>query len=166
MALSQTWLVHMKELSTRIPNLVLTQKWWSAPRWVLSRTLQICSHYNWSYGCSIISTYNFHRISDFFHHVRNIDYLYFSYLVMNWRMYPKSFARFWQSWCTCSWMTRCFLCCTRRKGTRRRCLPRRSFLEGRYSVDGRVLNRGWGCGINKDGRLTLKFSLAAFFAYF
>ena len=74
---------------------------------------------------------------------------------MNWRMYPKSFARFWQSWCTCSWMTRCFLCCTRRKGTRRRCLPRRSFLEGRDSVDGRILSRGWGCGINEGGRLIL-----------
>ena len=74
---------------------------------------------------------------------------------MNWRMYPKSFARFWQSWCTCSWMTRCFLCCTRRKGTRRRCLPGRSFLEGRDSVDGRVLYRGGGCGINEGGRLIL-----------
>ena len=41
MALGQTWLAHMKELSTRFPNLVLTQKWWSAPRWLLSRTLQI-----------------------------------------------------------------------------------------------------------------------------
>ena len=31
----------MKELSTRIPNLVLTQKWWPAPRWLLPRTLHI-----------------------------------------------------------------------------------------------------------------------------
>ena len=41
MALGHTWLAHMKELSARFPNLVLTQKWWSAPKWLLSRTLQI-----------------------------------------------------------------------------------------------------------------------------
>ena len=41
MALGQTWLAHMKELSTRILILVLTQKWWSAPKWLLPRTLQL-----------------------------------------------------------------------------------------------------------------------------
>ena len=40
MALGQTWLAHMKELFTRIPNLVLIQKWGSAPNLLLSRTLQ------------------------------------------------------------------------------------------------------------------------------
>ena len=30
MALGHTWLAHMMELFTRIPNLILTQKWWLA----------------------------------------------------------------------------------------------------------------------------------------
>ena len=42
MALDQTWFAHMQEPFTRIPNLVLTQKWPSAPMRVFPRTRQTC----------------------------------------------------------------------------------------------------------------------------
>ena len=42
MALGQTWFAHMQEPFTRIQNLVLTQKWPSAPMLEIPRTRQIC----------------------------------------------------------------------------------------------------------------------------
>ena len=45
MALGQTWLAHMKELFTRTPNLVLTQKWRSEPMLEIPRTRQRCPVY-------------------------------------------------------------------------------------------------------------------------
>ena len=40
MALGQTWFAHMQEPFTRIPNLVSTQKWQSAPMLEIPRTRQ------------------------------------------------------------------------------------------------------------------------------
>ena len=42
LALDQNWFARMQEPFTRIPNLVLTRKWPSAPMWVFSRTQQRC----------------------------------------------------------------------------------------------------------------------------